>query len=195
MTETMTTKGSGTSLQSRGSSEVRRQPAPWPKDALRIAFGVIWAIDASLKWAPGFKSAYMSYLTGAAQGQPSWLHPWFQFWINLQRPDHVLFWALVATVETLIAAALILGVARKLTYASAMIFSLFVWSIAEGFGGPYTSGASDVGTSIIYVVVFAALLAINYYEGPARYSLDYLLERRIGWWWRIAEMRNPARLA
>jgi hypothetical protein len=25
----------------------------WPKDALRIAFGIIWPIDAALKWLPG----------------------------------------------------------------------------------------------------------------------------------------------
>jgi len=31
----------------------RPRPA-WPKDALRISFGVIWLIDAVLKWLPGF---------------------------------------------------------------------------------------------------------------------------------------------
>jgi hypothetical protein len=31
--------------------------APWPKDALRIGFGVIWLIDAILKWLPGFRAA------------------------------------------------------------------------------------------------------------------------------------------
>lgn len=35
----------------------RHSPPAWPKDALRIAFGVIWAIDASLKWLPGFKES------------------------------------------------------------------------------------------------------------------------------------------
>jgi hypothetical protein len=27
-----------------------------------------------------------------------------------------------------------------------------------------------------------------YYQGPARFSVDYYLERRIGWWHRIAEV-------
>jgi nitrite reductase (NO-forming) len=71
------------------------------------------------------------------------------------------------------------------------LFSLLIWSTAEGFGGPYTSGASDVGTALIYAVVFAGLLALSYYAGPARYSLDYYLEKKISWWWRIAEMRRP----
>jgi hypothetical protein len=34
------------------------------------------------------------------------------------------------------------------------VFSLLIWSVAEGFGGPHTSGATDIGTSVIYVVVF-----------------------------------------
>jgi nitrite reductase (NO-forming) len=163
----------------------------WPKDALRIAFGVIWLIDATLKWLPGFKDSYMSTIMGIRDGQPQWLRWWFDFWINLQHPAATFFWALVATVETLIALALIFGFARKLTYISAIVFSLLVWATAEGFGGPYTSGASDIGTAIIYAVVFAGLLALNYYAGPSRYSVDYYLERRYSWWWKLAEMRRP----
>ena len=52
--------------------QARTRPAPaWPKDTLRIAFGVIWLIDASLKWLPGFRSSYMSVIMGEAQGQRS----------------------------------------------------------------------------------------------------------------------------
>ena len=77
---------------------------------------------------------------------------------------HLTFFAyLIAVVETLIALALIAGFARKITYSAAIVFSLLIWATAEGFGGPYTSGASDVGTAIIYAVVFAALLALSYY--------------------------------
>jgi nitrite reductase (NO-forming) len=164
----------------------------WPKDALRITFGVIWLIDAVLKWLPGFRSAYMGVIMGQAQGQPGWLRGWFDFWINLQHPRVMFFAYLVAVVETLIAVALIAGFARKLTYISAALFSLVIWATAEGFGGPYTSGSSDIGTAIIYAVVFAGLLALSYYAGPARYSADYYLEKKIGWWWKVAEMRRPA---
>ena len=145
--------------------------APWPKDALRIAFGIIWLIDATLKWLPGFRSSYMSVIMGEAQGQPGWLRPWFNFWIRFQHPDAMLLAYLAAVIETLIALALIAGFARKLTYLSAIAFSLLIWGTAEGFGGPYTSGASDIGTAIIYAVVFAALLALSYYAGPARFSV------------------------
>jgi nitrite reductase (NO-forming) len=99
---------------------------------------------------------------------------------------------LAAVIETLIALALIAGFARKITYSAAIVFSLLIWGTAEGFGGPYTSGASDIGTAVIYALVFAALLTISYYAGPARYSADYYLEQKISWWWRVAEVRRPA---
>jgi uncharacterized membrane protein YphA (DoxX/SURF4 family) len=129
---------------------------------------------------------------GPAQGQPAWLRPWFDFWINLQHPRATFFAYLVAAVETLIAVALIAGFARKITYLSAATFSLLIWATAEGFGGPYTSGAADIGTAVIYAVVFLGLLALSAYAGPARYSADYYLEQKISWWWRLAEVRRPA---
>jgi uncharacterized membrane protein YphA (DoxX/SURF4 family) len=166
--------------------------APWPKDALRIGFGVIWLIDAVLKWLPGFRAGYMDTIMGIRDGQPGWLKPWFTFWINLQHPNATFFAYLVAVAETLIALALIAGFARKATYLAATAFSLLIWATAEGFGGPYTSGAADIGTAVIYAVVFAGLLALSYYSGPARYSADYYLEQKISWWWRLAELRRPA---
>jgi nitrite reductase (NO-forming) len=175
---------------SQAHGAVRRH-AGWPKDALRVTFGIIWAIDAAMKWLPGFRAGYMDTIMGQAQGQPGWLKPWFDFWINLQHPSAVFFAYLVAVIETLIAAALIAGFARKLTYLSAIVFSLLIWATAEGFGGPYTSGAADIGTAVIYAVVFAGLLALSAYAGPARYSADYYLERRYSWWWKLAEVRRP----
>ena len=163
----------------------------WPKDALRISFGIIWLIDAALKWLPGFRSGYMDMIMSQAQGQPGWLKGWFTFWINLQHPRATFFAYLVAVVETLIAVAVILGFARKLTYISAAVFSVLIWATAEGFGGPYTSGASDIGTAIIYAVFFTGLLALMAYAGTARYSVDYYLEKKISWWWRVAEVRRP----
>ena len=168
----------------------RYMPA-WPKDALRITFGVIWLVDAVLKWMPGFRASYMDTIMGEAQGQPGWLKPWFDFWIRFQHPNAMAMAWLVAVIETLIALALIAGFARKLTYISAIVFSLLIWATAEGFGGPYTAGAADIGTAVIYAVVFAGLLTLSYYAGPARFSADYYLEKKISWWWRVAETRRP----
>jgi nitrite reductase (NO-forming) len=74
-----------------------------------------------LKWLPGFRS--------------EWLRPWFNFWHNLQHPYVMFFAYLVAAVETLIAVAVIVGFARKLTYISAATFRVLTWATAEGFRG------------------------------------------------------------
>jgi thiosulfate dehydrogenase (quinone) large subunit len=163
----------------------------WPQDALRIGFGVIWLIDAVLKWLPGFRTTYVAAVTGVAQGQPGWLRWWFDFWVKLQQPRPTFFAYMVAVLETLVAVAVITGFARKLTYISSAVFSVVIWAVAEGFGGPYMSGSSDIGTAVIYAVVFMGLLCLAYYAGTSRFSVDYYLERHISWWWKVAEMRRP----
>ena len=40
----------------------------WPQDALRIGFGLIWLVDAVLKWLPGFRSTYVSAVSYGAYG-------------------------------------------------------------------------------------------------------------------------------
>ena len=163
----------------------------WPKDAVRISFGIIWLIDAVLKWLPGFRAGYMGNTMGTADGQPGATRWWFDFWIRLQHPHATHFAYIVAVVETLIALSLIFGFARKVSYSAAIVFSLLIWATAEGFGGPYTAGSADIGTAIIYALVFAGLLAMSYYTGPSRLSVDFYLEHRISWWWKVAEMRRP----
>jgi nitrite reductase (NO-forming) len=63
-----------------------------------------------------------------------------------------------------------------------------IWATAEGFGGPYQSGSTDIGAAIIYSFVFVALLIADR-PGPDPYSVDAYLETRISWWSRIAEVR------
>ncbi len=166
----------------------------WSKDVLRIGFGLIWAIDASLKWLPGFRNSFGQTLNGLADGQPRWLKPWFDLWGGIGHTEAILFAYLIAVTETSIALAVIFGFARKTTYIAAAGYSFMLWAVAEGFGGPYRSGATDIGTGVIYGVVFVGFLVLCAYTGPDRHSVDYYLEQRIPWWWRIAEMRRPERV-
>ena len=167
----------------------------WQKSAARVVFGVIWGIDAALKWTPGFRHEYLDMVKGAADGQPGWLQPWFHMWVWLIAPRVDFFAYATAAVETVIALALIFGVARKGAYWLSAAFGLMIWSTAEGFGGPYTAGATDVGTGIIYAMAAVFLLAVNAAAGTSRYSLDAWLERRIGWWPVIAEVGGARRVA
>jgi nitrite reductase (NO-forming) len=159
-----------------------------PKDAFRIAFGLVWLIDAALKWEPAFRAEYTEMLRMAAKGQPGWLHGWFHFWINLVAPNAGFFTYSTAVIESLIAVAVIFGFARKLTYIGSALFSLLIYATAEGFGGPYIAGSTDIGTSVIYVLVFIGLLVLDYETGPSRFSVDNLIEQRVSWWQGVAEI-------
>jgi nitrite reductase (NO-forming) len=158
--------------------------------ALRVAFGIIWVVDAALAWTSQFAVHFVGYLHNAAQGQPSWLSGWFNFWIAIVTPNVDIFIWLVRIGETLIAVALLAGFARKTLYVVGALFSLLIWSTAEGFGGPYAVGATNMGAAITYVLIFIALMAINSRSGTSPYSVDYLIERRWPGWRRIAEWRT-----
>ncbi|MFC5428933.1 multicopper oxidase domain-containing protein [Paraburkholderia denitrificans] len=155
--------------------------------ALRVAFGIVWIVGAALTWAPGFASHYVGYLHNAANGQPRWSAWWFGMWLALVTPHAGLFVWLTRLAVTALAFALLLGFARKYTYVLGALFSLLIWSTAEGFGGPYTVGATNMGTAISYVLVFIALILIDHRASPNPYSVDYLIERRWPGWRRVAE--------
>ena len=62
------------------------QLEPWRAQAfgiLRIVFGLVWAVDAIFKWQPAFQTGFVTYLTGALDGQPVWVTDWIGFWINI----------------------------------------------------------------------------------------------------------------
>lgn len=156
---------------------------------LRIIFGAMWAIDASFKWNASFADGFLDQIKGAADGQPSWLHGWFDFWVSAMTPHAHLFATLTAVVETLIALALLFGVMRQVTYMAAALFSLLIWAIPEGFGGPYSATSTDIGTGIVYAVVFFSLFGLERMAYPAKWSLDTLIAKKLSWWALVANPR------
>jgi uncharacterized membrane protein YphA (DoxX/SURF4 family) len=144
---------------------------------LRIAFGLIWAVDAYFKWQPAFLNHLTDYVTGALAGQPAAVRSWIHFWHHIIGVDPHVFAYLVAAGETAVALALILGVFSNLAYVLGILLSLVIWSTAEGFGGPYTSGSTDIDAAVMYALVFVGLLLAN---GGVHIGLDGLLTRRLG---------------
>jgi nitrite reductase (NO-forming) len=159
--------------------------------AIRAAFGVIWAVDAFLAWQPDFSAHYVGYLENAAHGQPAWLAPWYAFWLALVTPNASIFVELTRLIETLIALGLLLGLLRKWTYVVGGAFSLLIWATAEGLGGPYGAGTSNLGPALVYVLVFVALIVFDRLEGRTPYSVDYYLEERWPRWPHLAEWAPP----
>ncbi len=155
------------------------------KSFIRIILGIVWLIDGSLKFRPGFVDSFPDLIKSA--GQPAWLQPWFNFWYNVTVGNAAPFVYGIGILEISLGVALVLGVVRKLAYIGGLILSLLIWAVPEGFGGPYGPGSTDIGTGIAYSFVFLSLIIINALSGTSKYSLDYLIERRLPSWKRVAE--------
>ncbi len=154
---------------------------------VRILFGVVWGIDAYFKWQPSFVLDFSSYLTGALSGQPALVHVWIKFWIEIVQVDPVFFAYLVAASETGLAISLILGVFSNMAYVGGSLLALVIWSTAEGFGGPYRAGSTDIGTAVIYVFVFALLFLSR---AGLKLGLDRFLALRLRAWAVLASGRS-----
>lgn len=125
---------------------------------LRIVFGAFWLVDAYFKWNPKFIEDFVTYLTNGAQNQPLLIQGWINFWVNIVNVNPHFFAIVVAIAETAIALSLLTGILSKFAMYGGIAMMLVIWSTAEGFGGPYTAGSTDIGAAIIYVLVFIALL-------------------------------------
>jgi uncharacterized membrane protein YphA (DoxX/SURF4 family) len=149
---------------------------------LRIVFGAVWLIDASFKWSPAFINNLTSYLTEGAQGQPALVQAWIHLWVSGVSVSPHFFAILVAVAETSIAIGLLLGLFTEVAIAGGIAMTLVIWSTAEGFGGPYAAGSTDIGAAIIYAILFVALWLGRSWR---YYSLDSLLRKKIPFlYWR-----------
>ena len=172
--------------------------SPWVDTAasgVRTAFGLVWAVDAYLKFRPEFLSGYLGIIQGAASGQPAWLAPWFNFWVNTISLSPDFFAWSTRIIETAIAISLLFGLGRKWMYLLSAIFSFIIWSVPEGLGGPYAPGATDIGGGMIYVLVFVALIVLDSAVGRSPYSVDYYIEHAFPQWRLVAEWASPEVLA
>ncbi len=167
---------------------VRHSPAF--KTTFRVIFGLVWLVDGSLKFAPGLVAQFPHMVSAAGHGQPGWLHPWFSFWAS-QAAAHPAFWVYTTgTLELALAFGLIVGFVRKAAYLGGIVLSLLIWGVPEGFAGPYGPGATDIGTGIVYALLFIALILLNASFGPSRWSLDYYIEERWPRWGAVAEFQK-----
>jgi uncharacterized membrane protein YphA (DoxX/SURF4 family) len=158
------------------------------KVVLRVLFGTFWLIDGALKFQPGFIDAFSGTVT--TSGQPAWLAGWFSFWASAISSNTAFFVYSTGVLEVAIGACLILGLMRKLAYTASFLVGLLVWSVPEGFGGPYAAGTTDIGTGIVYALASLLFLVVSAAFGPSPYSLDLQIEKRLPGWKKIAEVRS-----
>ena len=144
----------------------------------RIIFGLVWVVAALLQWLPQFQNSFVAQVAAAKAGQPGLIQSWISFWANLVSVNPLLFARILATTESAIAILLILGLFSNLTSIVGIFLSLGIWSIPEGFGGPYLPGQStDIGTAFPYVLLFLVLLCLS---AGRYYGMDAWLTPRLG---------------
>jgi nitrite reductase (NO-forming) len=160
------------------------------KTIVRIIFGVFWVVDGALKFDPGFVNTFPGLIKDAASGQPSWIAGWFSFWASMTSSNPAFYVYSTGILEVALAFSLIFGFMRKLSYTVSLFLSLMIWSVPEGFGGPYGPSSSDIGTGIVYALVSMTLLLINATFGPSRHSLDFFIEKKWPRWKNVAEIRS-----
>ena len=140
-------------------------PAEWKFVLARVLFGLLWAFDAYWKWQPAFLHGAGTYLAGSIAGQPHWIAVYIGFVLHLiQRVGVENFALFAALAESALALSLITGVLIDLAMPLGVLYSLVLWSTAEGMGGPYGAGFTGnkgdvLGTASIYAIVFLLLIA------------------------------------
>jgi len=59
-----------------------------------------------------------------------------------------------------------------------MAFDILIWGTAEGFGGIFQSGATDIGVGPLYSAIFAGLIVI---QAGRQKGVDRILYERLPW--------------
>lgn len=144
----------------------------------RILFGILWAFDAFWKWHPYFLHHAVDYLVQSQKGQPEWIVAYIQFFINIIHSVGPFAFGLFAAIaETVIAVSLVFNKGLRFMLPVGAVYSLGLWTTAEGWGGPYgpgfTGNRGDIlGTIIIYCLIFLYLMVVyspfRPQEGKAR---------------------------
>ena len=172
--------GQASGITTREPAATNAELATWRLKGigvLRIVFGGVWGIDAWFKWQPDFITNFTSYVSGAQAGEPGVIHGWINFWVNVVNVNPQVFAHAVAVGETLVALALLFGLFSNLTNVAGILLSLVIWTTAQGLGGPFHPGSTDVGVAIIYALVFVALFLTS---AGLHLGLDGRLTPRLG---------------
>ncbi len=162
-------------LENRSSRYTKDQELGFA--ALRILFGLIWVANTVLEANRPYVDHFLGSIAKRVKGQSapvaSYLHDIMHMLMALG-PRHVA----IATVilDGLLALSLLTGFALRPMARLGILYTLFLWSTVGGLGGPYTSGATDPGTAIVYAFIFMAVLSV---PSDRRLSLAGASERPV----------------
>lgn len=170
-------------LRNRPAAEASTAPPSTGRQhfaaVIRIAFGLVWAVDAAFKWLPGFVHGQVLAHQFAIHNQVTTpvIHQWIQLWSHVAAASPPGFAIGTAVVETLIALGLLSGTFSNAVFIGSAIYSFGIWSAAEAFGLPWNApGITDVGPSVGYVIASLALFCC---AAGTTWSVDQVIRPKL----------------
>lgn len=141
--------------------------APWAgltaqarwRRALTWGLGLLWLLDAALQYQPFMFSAAFpnQVIAPAGQGSPAWVAAPVHWSAQLLAGHILLFNALFATVQLLIAIGLFLPQTVRVALAGSIAWAVLVWWLGEGLGGTLAGPVSPLmglpGAVVLYALV------------------------------------------
>jgi hypothetical protein len=131
--------------------------------SLQLALGVIWLLDAALQYQPYmFTKAFpREVLAPTGPGNPGWIaHP-VHWAANLTAGHVVVFDALFATIQLLIALAFFSRRTVRFALIGSIVWALGIWWMGEGLGGLFAGPQSPVagapGAAVLYALISVLL--------------------------------------
>jgi hypothetical protein len=139
---------------------------------LRILFGIIWLLNAALQANPLYihDHLFQSFHVGI-EGQPQRMAQYTRSIVGLTEVVGSTTVALgTIGIDAMLAFSLLTGIWLRVVAWIGLAYSLFMWSTVGGMGGPYTRGATDPGTAIVYALAFALIVMTQPQKSPGMAS-------------------------
>lgn len=148
---------------SRVSETTRARLADWQGRtlaALRIAFGLLWAISAWLTVQAASISALQHSLTLATRNSTLLASPWLSFWFHIAVANPTGFTQGIALLEGCVALGLLGGVLTNLTCGMGIALAILGWSTrGQALIAPVglSALAGDPGIALICILACVGL--------------------------------------
>jgi hypothetical protein len=139
--------------------------------ALQVCLGLVWLLDAALQYQPFmFRPWFVTQIIQpTTAGNPAIVADTVTWASQLMLRHLVVYNALFATIQLIIAAGILVPRAVKPALAASIVWALFVWWFGESLGGIFT-GSSPL-TGLPGGVILYALIAILLWPAAPRGSL------------------------
>jgi hypothetical protein len=146
---------------------------------LTIALGVLWLLDAALQYQPYmFTTAFPTeVIAPTAAGNPAWVAAPVRWSAHLLASNVVVYNALFATVQLLLAIGLLLAATVRIALAGSVVWALLVWWLGEGLGGSFAGPVSPLAGLPGAVAIYALIAVLLWpprpqpHRNPRRHSV------------------------